>query len=259
MTESADTARWTIQRDHPVELPHGKPIPSSVRGFMWEGELIHLNKTAYELRELGVKGSVLEIGSYCGLSACALAQPGPLVCIDTFTDSWGPTENERYTRPEFDRNMEMMGLAKWDWIVHPQEHGPDGKLFPAYSIQSDKQPEIPNAIVEKGAMVQPLVLECDSKSALEWLRKTPRRFRLILVDGGHSYKEAYADIVGSIPLLSPGGIMVIDDRDVPDVHRAAMDSGLYLASPKNGKLLFACPVSDLKMPEVAPSSPEPSP
>jgi len=89
--------------------------------------------------------------------------------------------------------------------------------------------------------LEPLVLECRSDSALAWLRKTPRRFRLILIDGGHSYSEAYADITGAIPLLSPGGVMVIDDRDFPGVRQAAEASGLILAAPKGGKLIFGVP------------------
>lgn len=226
MMEALDIMNWTITRSQPVILPHGKPIPPSIRGFMWAAELMELNRVAWLLKEQGVPGAVLEIGSYCGLSAAALAQPGPLVCIDTFTDAWGPSEAERYTRPEFDANMELMGLAKYDWRTFP----------------SGKQ--------ERGAMIEPLVLECPSASALEWLRLCPphpsRRFRLILVDAGHSYKEAHRDIMDAEPLLSPGGVMVMDDADVADVSHAVLDSPFQGVSSPVGKLLFCMRKEELR-------------
>jgi predicted O-methyltransferase YrrM len=206
MTETQDLEHWTFTRDAPVELPFGRPIPVGIRGFMWSHELVHLNLTAETLRRKGVPGGVLEVGSYCGLSASALGQPGPLTCVDTFTDSWGPTENERYTRPEFDANMRLMGLS-------------------------------------------PRVLEMDSKEALPLLRSEGERFRLILIDGGHSYKEAHPDLVNAIPLLAPGGVIVVDDANVPDVLQAAYDAGLEGTLARDRKLLFAipkegvCPVS----------------
>jgi len=203
MNETLDKEHWTMTRTEEVVLPHGKPIPTSIRGFMWAQELVELNRVAWLLKEQGIPGDVLEVGSYCGLSACALGQPGPLTCIDTFADSWGPTEAERYTRPEFDANMKLMGL-------------------------------------------EPLVLECRSEPALEWLRKTPRRFRLILVDGGHSYKEAHPDIMGAEPVISPGGVLALDDGNEGDVRRALEDSPFKAVSSPFGKLLFAMRKEELR-------------
>src|SRR5208282_142278 len=165
----------------------------------WGAELVHLNRAAHELLERGVPGGVLEVGSYCGLSACALGQPGPLTCVDTFTDSWGPTEAERYTRPEFDANMRMMGLS-------------------------------------------PRVLEMDSKVALPMLAQEGAKFRLILIDGGHSYKEAHPDLMNAKVLLSEGGIIIVDDANVGDVLRATMDAGLRGVMALQGKLFFCSPV-----------------
>ena len=198
MNETSDLAHWTMARDEPVVLPHGKPIPTTVRGFMWARELIHLNVVAYDLRERGVPGGVLEVGSYCGLSACALAQPGPLTCVDTFRDAWKPEDRHAYTRPEFDANMKLMGL-------------------------------------------RPRVIERNSREALPMLRDRGEKFRLILIDAGHAYLEAKTDIQNAVPLLSPGGALVIDDWTQDEVKRAALDSALTIALPKGGKLAFAMP------------------
>jgi hypothetical protein len=198
MKEFLDVDRFTFIREAPVQLPFGKPIPTSIRGFMWAPELIHLNQIAHTLLEQGVPGGVLEVGSYCGLSACALAQPGPLTCIDTFGDSWGPNKADRYTRDEFDANMKLMDL-------HPR------------------------------------VLEMDSREALPKLQAEDKKFRLILIDGGHSYMEAHPDFMEAKPLLSPGGLFAIDDWNCNDVLRAAIDAGLQGIGQPISKLFFAQP------------------
>jgi Methyltransferase domain len=198
IAETLDKEHWTMVRSGPVDLPFGKPIPPSIRGFMWAVELQLLNQKAHDLLEAGVSGGCLEIGSYAGLSACALGQPGPLTCVDTFTDVWGPSENERYTRHEFDANMKLMGI-------------------------------------------EPEVYEMNSAEALPLLAREVRKFRLIFIDAGHSYKEAHRDMLLSLPLLSEGGVLAIDDGDMNDVLRAAVDCGLRGERAPTGKLLFARP------------------
>jgi hypothetical protein len=43
-----------------------------------------------------------------------------------------------------------------------------------------------------------------------------RRFRLILIDGGHDFGSVSTDLRRSWPLLAPGGFMVFDDYLPPD-------------------------------------------
>ena len=61
----------------------------------------------------------------------------------------------------------------------------------------------------------------DSKTCLEKLiSEKCEKFDLIHVDGGHEYFAAYNDMLLSDKLLRPGGILVLDDIDVPNVQRS---------------------------------------
>lgn len=46
------------------------------------------------------------------------------------------------------------------------------------------------------------------------------KYDLIYIDGLHTYEGAYADIKNAIPLLEPGGLLVVDDYGV---HISATD------------------------------------
>ncbi len=94
---------YSFTRIEPVPLP--RPIPIGVRGCMWPHELVWLYEQA---QQNGVPGDLLEIGSYCGLSAAALAQAGKLTCVDTFAG--GGEMPERDSFEDFHNNMWMMGL-----------------------------------------------------------------------------------------------------------------------------------------------------
>ncbi len=101
---------YAFTRTEPVPLP--KPIPTSIRGYMWPQELLWLYEQA---QQNGVPGDLLEVGSYCGLSAAALAQAGKLTCVDTFVgDDGAMPAND--SLGEFQSNMKMMGLCP---IVYP--------------------------------------------------------------------------------------------------------------------------------------------
>lgn len=85
-----------------------KPIPASIQGWMWPKELQWLYGEATRLKERGVAGGILEVGSYKGLSASALGQAGELTCVDTFQG--GEDLPNRDSRPEFDEAMRIMDL-----------------------------------------------------------------------------------------------------------------------------------------------------
>lgn len=47
------------------------------------------------------------------------------------------------------------------------------------------------------------------------------RFGLVHIDGNHDYDKVLADITAYLPLLRPGGILVLDDISWPTVERAS--------------------------------------
>ncbi len=55
------------------------------------------------------------------------------------------------------------------------------------------------------------------------------RFDLILVDGDHSYEGCLTDMENCYELLSPGGILMVDDLDMPPVFSAVQDAVERLA------------------------------
>ncbi len=95
---------YTFLRHEPVPLP--KPIPVGIRGYMWPQELVWLYEQA---QQNGVPGDLLEVGSYCGLSAAALAQAGNLTCVDTFAGGGDIPERDSYG--DFLDTMRIMDLA----------------------------------------------------------------------------------------------------------------------------------------------------
>jgi predicted O-methyltransferase YrrM len=62
----------------------------------------------------------------------------------------------------------------------------------------------------------------DSHTALREERLAGRKYDMIFVDGGHTYEVASMDIVLSLDLLSPGGLLIVDDTDAPSVRAAVL-------------------------------------
>lgn len=102
-----DREKQAIIRDGPVQLP--KPIPVSVLGWIWPFELEYLYQLAVTLEQQSVPGGILEVGSYRGLSACAMGQAGPITCVDTF--SGGEDLPETNILAEFRANVAMCGVV----------------------------------------------------------------------------------------------------------------------------------------------------
>jgi predicted O-methyltransferase YrrM len=78
----------------------------------------------------------------------------------------------------------------------------------------------------------------DSHTALREEVAACQKYDVIIVDGGHSYEIARLDIELSLELLSPGGLLIIDDTDAPSVRAAvlatvARDQTMLEMTPEN--------------------------
>ena len=60
---------------------------------------------------------------------------------------------------------------------------------------------------------------CDTRNGLPEC-VLAKRFDLINVDGDHSFEGAYGDLCRVWPLLAPGGVIIVDDLGMTEVHRA---------------------------------------
>lgn len=178
-------------------VPLPTPIPTSIRGYMYTDELLWLFHAAWMTKAQGIKGDLLEIGSFEGLSASALAQAGHLTCVDTWDFVHG-TVDSRNSFEAFNNNIAAMGLTK-----------------------------------KVAAKVG------NSATVLPKLAASGAKFRLIFVDGDHSYEAALHDIYWSWEMLSPGGILVVDDYYGHEpVQRACAASGGKLMAGGIGKMAY---------------------
>jgi predicted O-methyltransferase YrrM len=128
------------------------------------------------LRELdGRASSLLEIGSYEGLSSCYLLWRLPdaqLTCVDTFE---GSVENLTYggstsgLEERFDQNVALVDASR----------------------------------VRK--------LRGDSRRVVLELSEERARFDLVYVDGSHLALDVLVDASLSWPLVVPGGVLIFDD------------------------------------------------
>ena len=166
-------------------------VPDSIVGWTSQRELQYLFMLAVDLERRGVKGKLLEIGSYRGRSACALLQAGELWCVDTFEGGGGvPETTPKEGLDAFDANLKSFF----------RDSRASGKLH-----------------VKVGR----------SEDALNPADLFGYRFRLVFVDGGHDYDTVKKDIELSWNLLVPGGAMVLDDFEegFPGVLQAGQEAG----------------------------------
>ena len=122
-------------------------------------------------------------------------------------------------------------LGSWEHWIYPP-------FFPELSLESGRptlyHKFLNNVLVEEVEdYIVPLPL--DSANAAQLLKMLNIRPQMIHIDGGHDYDAAASDLRRWWPLLSPGGILVVDDYDKerkfwPDVERAVDDFVAALGS-----------------------------
>ncbi len=159
-------------------------IAEAARGFMPPDEGLALAEAAASADPR--LGPMLEVGSYCGKSACYL---GPvarrlgtvLYCLDHHR---GSEENQ----------------AGWEW------HEPD-LVDPDLGLM-DTLPTFRRTVHDAGLDDAVVALVGDSPTvASTWA--TPLSF--LFIDGGHGEEPARADFDGWTPKVAPGGLLVIHD------------------------------------------------
>lgn len=180
------------------------------RGFMPAGEGLALIRAA-----AGAKadiGPFLEIGSYCGKSACYLgpvarAADTVLYCLDHHR---GSEENQ----------------PGWEW------HEPD--LVDRAVDKMDTLPVFRRTVHDAGLEGVVVALVGDSPTvARHWA--TP--LSLLFIDGGHGEEPARLDFEGWMPHLRTGSLLIIHDvfanpaqgGQAPhdQIYQPALDSGLF--------------------------------
>jgi predicted O-methyltransferase YrrM len=164
------------------------PRLEAIEGWRYRQDLVVLYLLA---RELPAAGLTLEIGSYKGLGTVALAfgtRDGghdPVHTVDPHTGDRQALEAAGAALPSSEADLER----------NLSEAG------------------VADSVVAHTARSDELSTRWDGS-----------QLRFLFVDGWHSYDAVASDLRNWVPLLSPGGAVLVDDYDnYPDVARATDD------------------------------------
>lgn len=193
----------------------------AARGFMPPDEGIALAAAAASADP--TLGPMLEVGSYCGKSACYL---GPvagrlgtvLFCVDHHR---GSEENQ----------------AGWEW------HEPD-LVDPAVS-KMDTLPTFRRTVHDAGLEGIAVAVVGDSPAvAANW--QTPLSF--LFIDGGHGIEPARLDYQRWTPQVAPGGLLAIHDvfPDPADGGRPPYEE-IYLPALASGRFVEVSDTGSLRV------------
>ncbi len=191
--------------------------PQSVKGFLAPEEGAALLRYG---AAGAAHGPLLEIGSYCGKSACYLGAAAKQAGVVLYSiDHHRGSEEQQ---------------PGWEW------HDP--ALWDAAAGVMDTLPEFRQTIRAAGLEGHVAALVGVSAAiARNW--RTP--LGLVFIDGGHTMKAAMADWRGWGPLVAPGGYLAIHDvwpnpdgggRPPLEIYRRAVASGLFDPHERIGSL-----------------------
>lgn len=199
--EPLDDTR-TFVDDDSTKLPEMVARFDQIPGMVPIRRCVHLYLLAFGN---GVRGDVIEIGSWQGRStaylaqACADTRNGQVHAIDTFQGNPGHETNYLVNdtlatlEQSFRGNIERAGLA--DWVVVHAKHSADA----AQDVRS----------------------QCEGA-------------RMLFIDGEHTYEAVASDLKLYADLVLPGGSIVFDDYapgfegDVRAIHEhVAAHPGRY--------------------------------
>ena len=197
--------------------PAQKKLAEAARGFMPPDEGLALWLAASQ----APAGPLLEVGSYCGKSACyigpaAAAGGQTLFCVDHHR---GSEENQ----------------AGWEW------HEPD--LVDPVIAKMDTLPVFRRTVFNAG--IEDSVIAVVGESArVARLWTTPLAF--LFIDGGHGVEPARLDYELWTRHVAPGGTLVIHDvfpnpedggrPPYEEIYLPALASGLFAELSATGSL-----------------------
>lgn len=153
---------------------------SKVQGMTADVELEWLIDRAY------TRNIIVEIGSWFGRStlALALATPGYVIAIDTFTGNNSKSQNDVFNASERFQDDP-------DWLY---------KEFLSNTIDLIEQNKIK-------------VIRSSSKEAINQLRDLAGTVDMVWLDGDHSKEWVRDDILNYLPLLCKGGLLCGHDMN----------------------------------------------
>jgi predicted O-methyltransferase YrrM len=189
----------------------------AVKGFMADEEATRLHDLALAAAPLG---PILEIGSYCGLSAAVIGWAckqthSTLFSIDHHTGSEEQQPGEQYFDPDlFDKTMGQINTLP-------------------FLLKTIKTAGL-------GDYVVPMV--CASTVAGRMWR-TP--LSMVFIDGGHSFDAVYQDFLTWSPHVMANGLLVFHDifldpalggQAPRQVYDIALQTGDYIELPMTNTL-----------------------
>lgn len=179
-----------LLRWEPVGFRQAWPTLEAIEGWRYRQDLALLYLLA---RDVSAPGLTLEIGSYKGLGTVALA----LGARDGGHDTVHTVDPHTGDRQALEAAGAALPSSEADFERNLKEAG------------------FADSVVAHTAL---------SDELFERWNGSP--LRLLFVDGWHSYDAVASDLRNWVPLLSPGGAVLVDDYDnYPDVAQAVEDAG----------------------------------
>ena len=191
----------------PTTLPAGLLAAArAAKGFMPDDEGLFLHERGVEM---GARGPMLEVGTYCGKSAVYLGAAARATGSVLFTvdHHHGSEENQ----------------AGW-------EHH-DTSLVDERTGRMDTLPVFRRTLEEAGLEAEVVaVVGASATVSRHW--RTP--LALLFIDGGHGEKPAHDDYEGWSPWVQEGGLLIIHDvfPDPADGGRPPYE--IYLRALEDG-------------------------
>ena len=185
---------------------------SDISGWCPEDQLFALYLLA--LSTSSIEGDILEVGSWCGKSSVVLAhaaekQKCKLICLDLFPDKsdWYKNDEGNYSFNVIIDNIKYEGSRTHAFWPEPYFND----VLPVYKKNESLFDLFESNMIKKGVYKHILPVKGNTSLLSNLEDHDKNKYRLIFLDGDHSYEAVVNDIYYSIQSLNPGGWLVFDD------------------------------------------------